>query len=444
MPGAGPRRKCAVAATVGLLALPASRSIDNGLGLTPILGWRSWNAYHTNITQDIIIRAAEVLAAPRPLAGSPPNTSSFKDLGFVYVGIDEGWAKCGAGVNGSFHRIDGTPIVDESKFPDLKQLTARAHALGLKAGWYAACDGCAERSWVGAEHIATHMRGTVNAIVEYGFDSVKLDSGSEFNNLTWWAELLNATGRRILIENCHQGRTTPGGVVGPNQKAPYPGNNQSNAPCSGLGGRLSNCPYNLFRTSADITNTWASLLNNLNSTRPYQGTPPLSRPGAWAYADMLEVGRMGSLEEDRTMFGAWVIVSSPLILGHDVTNETQNDRVWSVVAKPRAIGINQAWHGHPGRFVRALDGALQLWAKPLSEFSHAAFVFNDDSTGSTEPIAATIDLTRDLGVPAGSAPRTKVYDVWGDRELGPPGPNGTFLTASLQPRDSTLLVFAWT
>lgn len=281
--------------------------LDNGLGLRPPQGWRSWNAYGTAITQGVILEAAQVMAAPRSLPGSKRN-SSFKALGFTYVGIDEGWAKCHAGVNGSFHRLDGSPIVDTAKFPSLQQLTDDIHKLGLRAGWYAACDGCAERSWIGEANIARHMRATVQAVVDYGFDSLKLDSGSEFNNLTWWAELLNATGRHILIENCHQGRTTPGAVVGPNQEKPLPGNNQSNAPCTGLGGAVSNCPYNVYRTSHDIEASWASMLNNLNSTRPYLADPPLSRPGAWAYPDMLEVGRMPSFEEDRTMFGAWVIV----------------------------------------------------------------------------------------------------------------------------------------
>lgn len=150
----------------------------------PPMGWRSWNAYHTDISQTLLTEAARVLAVPRVSAAAGPATaaanSSFAALGFVFVGIDEGWAKCGAGVNGSFHRLDGSPIVDLEKFPSMKQLTDHIHALGLRAGWYAACDGCTERSWVGAEHIATHMRGTVKAIVDYGFDSIKLDSGSEF------------------------------------------------------------------------------------------------------------------------------------------------------------------------------------------------------------------------------------------------------------------------
>ena len=39
-----------------------------------------------------------------------------------------------------------------------------------------------------------------------GFDGLKLDSCSQFNNLTWWAALLNETGREILIENLRPSR----------------------------------------------------------------------------------------------------------------------------------------------------------------------------------------------------------------------------------------------
>ena len=42
--------------------------------------------------------------------------------------------------------------------------------------------------------------GSVRAIAEYGFDSVKLDSGFPVgSNLTLWAELLNKTGRSVVL-----------------------------------------------------------------------------------------------------------------------------------------------------------------------------------------------------------------------------------------------------
>ena len=63
-------------------------------------------------------------------------------------------------------------------------------------------------------YIAKHMENHVKAIVEYGYDGVKLDGCGQFKNLTWWHALMNATGRQILIENCHWGQTVPGQTTG--------------------------------------------------------------------------------------------------------------------------------------------------------------------------------------------------------------------------------------
>ena len=53
---------------------------------------------------------------------------------------------------------------------------------------------------------------------------------------------------------------------------------------------VSDCPYSFYRTSGDIYHTWGAMLANLASTVPFlTGTKPLSRPGGWAYPDMLEV-----------------------------------------------------------------------------------------------------------------------------------------------------------
>jgi len=52
----------------------------------------------------------------------------------------------------------------------------------------------------------------------------------------------------------------------------------------------SDCPYNFYRTSGDIQRHWRNVLLNLASTTRFlDGDKPLSRPGAFAYPDMLEV-----------------------------------------------------------------------------------------------------------------------------------------------------------
>jgi len=80
---------------------------------------------------------------------------------------------------------------------------------------------------------------------------------------------------------------------------------------------------------------------------------PLSRPGCWAYPDMLEVGNMNNDTEERAHFGAWIIVSAPLILGFDLTNQTILNRVWPLISNTEALAISQTWAGHPGRLLQS-------------------------------------------------------------------------------------------
>jgi len=102
-------------------------------------------------------------------------------------------------------------------------------------------------------------------------------------------------------------------------------------------------------------NNWGSMTKNLHTTTKFQGEPPLSRPGQWAYPDMMEVGRMANYNEDRSHFGAWVITSSPLILGYDLNDESVTDKIWDIISNQEAIAINQQWEGHPGRLVKEWD-----------------------------------------------------------------------------------------
>lgn len=72
--------------------------------------------------------------------------------------------------------------------------------------------------------------------------------------------------------------------------------------------------------------------------------------------DMLEVGRVvapsnGSFYTwNRAHFGAWCIVSAPLILGLALTDELL-DPVLDIIGNAEAIAVNQQWAGHPGLLV---------------------------------------------------------------------------------------------
>ena len=188
----------------------------------------------------------------RMVNGAP---TSLCDLGYCDVGLDDNWQECGKwGPNGySFHDANGRPIVNQARFPDFIAMTSYAHSLGLTSGWYGnnciCSDHCTDPSC---------YQGDVDAVMDYGFDSIKLDGCGGQRDLDLYASLFNATGKSILIENCHWGGTVPNATW---------------------------CPWNYFRSSGDIRASYDAVVGNLQTTIQWaqQG---LSQPGCWAYPDM--------------------------------------------------------------------------------------------------------------------------------------------------------------
>lgn len=85
-------------------------------------------------------------------------------------------------------------------------------------------------------------------------------------NSTLYAELMKAAGKPFLIENCHWGICDSG----------------DDSSCPGKPSR-SWAPFNFFRTSGDIRETWNSWVRNLlTATRFLDPRDPLSGPHAWA------------------------------------------------------------------------------------------------------------------------------------------------------------------
>ena len=88
-------------ATLVAATTPALLMAKPDTANTPPMGWRSWNAFELDISQTTLTGVIDALAAPRPIWDG--RNASLTSLGYTRVGIDEGWEKCGAGVNGSWH-----------------------------------------------------------------------------------------------------------------------------------------------------------------------------------------------------------------------------------------------------------------------------------------------------------------------------------------------------
>jgi alpha-galactosidase len=279
----------AVSLALALSSAPraAVRANDNGLALTPPMGWRSWNLYGSEVNQELIEGIMDgMVSKQRSVDGVP---TSLCDLGYCDVGLDDNWQAFGAyddGAGGtlSYHDASGAPVVNADRFPDFNAMTDHAHALGLKAGWYGNNCICSDGNTVDDKFYA----GDVDALIGFGFDSYKLDGCGAQLDMDKWDELINASGKPIMVENCHWGSAVP-----------Y-------EPTADW------CPWNFYRTSGDVRASYASVVGNLATAVAYSDRN-LSYPGCWAYPDMLEVGVYDSdfnepgltTEETRSHFGAW-------------------------------------------------------------------------------------------------------------------------------------------
>ena len=202
----------------------------------------------------------------------------------------------------------------------------------------------------------------------------------------------------------------------------------------------------------------------------WQADPPLSRPGTWAYPDMLEVGRLANATEDRSHFGAWAISSSPLILGFDMADNRTMGRVWPIITNREVIQVNQAWAGHPGAEIHS-EITYKAWAKPLgshplgshsagshsvgsalagshrhqvgshqvgsaretgSVASHALFILSN----SSDPISVSVPLAHVIPSYSPSGSRVTARDLYAHADLG--AVQGVFV-AQLMPHDSLMV-----
>ena len=92
----------------------------------------------------------------------------------------------------------------------------------------------------------------------------------------------------------------------------------------------------------------------------------------------LEVGRItgGSFAWSRAHFGAWCIVSAPLILGLDLTDTATVASIIPFISNPEAIAINQNWAGHPGRLAAEIHPSATDWVHGVG-----AYMKGDDLAG---------------------------------------------------------------
>jgi alpha-galactosidase len=307
--------------------------------------------------------------------------------GYSYVCIDDVWMGRNRDANGE--------ITANEKFPDMKDLVDYIHSLGLKAGIYSSPGPQTCQRWPGSYH---HEEQDARTWAKWGFDYIKYDWCSyqgDRNNLDDLKKpyilmrgVLDRLDRDFVYSICQYGW---GKVWEWGQEA---------------GG-------NLWRMTGDIRDSWPSMAGiGFQQT----GREKYAGPGHWNDTDMLVVGMVGwsqgsrptnlTPNEQLTHIALWALQAAPMLIGADLSRI--DDWTTNVLGNREVLAVSQDVLGRPAGRVTS-DGWVDVWARPMSDGTMAAGLFN------RSPEAATVTAKfPDLGL-SGSQP---VRDLWLQEDLG--------------------------
>ncbi len=136
--------------------------------LTPLMGFTSWSAFGSAVTQEQMEKTAEDIIS-----------KGIADYGYQYMNIDSGWQK---EYGGEFDAV-----MPNDKFPDMKGYCDKMHAMGLKCGIYStpmkSAWGCPEEF----ESIPGCTRGEADILYTFLGDGIGTERLEE-NNVRQWEQ----------------------------------------------------------------------------------------------------------------------------------------------------------------------------------------------------------------------------------------------------------------
>ena len=366
--------------TIIALAPTQPTTAQNSLAPTPPMGWNSWNHFASKVTDEDVRATADQMVS-----------TGMRDAGYIYVNIDDTW-QGQRDANGVIH--------PNSKFPDMKALSAYVHSKGLKLGIYSSpgdqtCAGYAGSYGHEVQDAQTYASWEVD-FLKYDLCSFgkRMDAERKTHPdapepaakslmITAYQKMgdaLRATNRPILYSLCQYGFDDVW-KWGP-----------------GVGASM-------WRTTGDIDDTY-SRMDIIGQSQ--SDLAPFAGPGHWNDPDMLEVGNGGMQpSEYQSHMSLWALVAAPLLAGNDLTKMTDSDK--SILLNREVIAIDQDPLGKQGTRLYQY-GEINVWTRHLSGGRLAVGMFTSDCCSSRN---ISVDLTK-LGFPNGAA----VRDVWAAKDLG--------------------------
>jgi len=398
-----------IRASLIIVALIFTQSVSaqkfEGLAKTPPMGWNSWNQYACNIDEKLIRATADAMVA-----------NGMRDAGYTQVNLDDCW-------HGDRDE-DGWIQSDPVRFPSgIKALADYIHARGMKIGIYS---DAGTKTCAGRPGSQGYEYQDARQYARWGVDYVKYDwcntgTGVDQRNpreaYRTMRDAIRAAGRPMILSICEWGDGKPwewGKDIG-----------------------------HLWRTTGDIINCWDCTVSH--GTWISSGILPIldqqtklraaSGPDHWNDPDMMEVGNLPTLGENRAHFTMWVMLAAPLIVGTDVVNLKPEIR--AILTDKDAIAVNQDVAGIQG-FPWIKGSEVEIWAKPLADKGWAIAVLNRSNSAQPTSIDwSRFELKDDQAARQGQFDKLNytVVDLW---EKSAVGDTTKPLTMTIGPRDAKL------
>ena len=371
----------AIAMTAPALSWAVDKdSGEKGLAMTPPMGWNSWNAFEKEIDEEKIRAIAEAMVS-----------SGMRDAGYIYLVLDDAWMASERDKNGRL-------VADPKKFPNgMKAIGDYIHSKGLRYGIYQ------DRGKLTCQQLPGsfgHERIDMETFAQWGVDYIKMDSCFAENNgrmssedYALYRKCIKAAGRPMVLSISDFGNGA-----------------------WAWGGKES---AQLWRTSNDIYPWMGSIYACADTSAgdraihpAFNGLWQFAGPGHWNDPDMLQVGNLKGMDEDRkevadrAHFSLWCVLAAPLMAGNDL--RTMSDKVRKVLTAPELIAVNQDRRGVQG--YKIFDEAgCEVYNKPLSDGTTAVLLLNKGRK------KADITVRWDKIGLSGAQP---VRDLWARKDLG--------------------------
>ena len=313
----------------------------------PLMGWNSWNAYMVDISDSIIMNAADMMIA-----------KGLKDAGYDHVNIDDGYF----GYRDSLGYMVPHPV----RFPKgMKHVPEYIHSLGMKAGIYsdAGHNTCGSNynkdpHGLGAGLWQHEVQDAERYFNDWDFDFIKIDwcGGSKLGldveqRYMRIREIIDSVANKHIDINVCRWR--------------YPGTWVSKVGSS-------------WRVSGDIRPNWPSICAMIEKNlylSAYAGG------GSYNDMDMMVVGYNGGKDsafwedsygsnfgltyaEEEAHFTMWCALSSPLLIGCDLTYIPQE--TIDIITNPELVAVNQDGLGLQSHIIQH-EGAGYVFVKDVEK-----------------------------------------------------------------------------